>query len=86
MAVLNEKKFDKVEITFESTLSDTAVVRFSNVRYFSNEQGTGAVLPVSKDEHFNVAGIKGDSLFIQYKPNKSKVTSGQLKIGAQFKE
>jgi len=83
MAMANEKLSTEAIVTFQETLSDTAIVKFSGDTLFS-QKGAGFLLPMTSSNLMSVGGLEGDSLFIKYQPIK-KAISGNLKIGVTFR-
>ena len=82
ISIFNEKLSTKFRVTFEETLSDTALVRISNDTLFS-QHGTLFLLPITNPPLMFVDGLTGDSLFIKYQPIKKPI-SGNVKIGITF--
>lgn len=81
MVLENKNKASSFSISYQGTLSDIAILRFSTNRSFS--QNGGFVIPVHDSVKQMVNDIAGDSLFIQYQPVRNPI-SGDLTIGITF--
>lgn len=84
LSVANEKLADLIAVTFESTLSDTAIVIFSPDTVFSQKGSSLVPTNGASSQTINIGGIKSEILFIKYKPLKKPI-SGEVKIGVVFK-
>lgn len=82
ISIFNEKLSAKVRVSFEETLSDTALVRISSDTLFS-QHGASFLLPITNAPLMFIDGLTGDSLFIKYQPIKKPI-SGNVKIGITF--
>jgi hypothetical protein len=79
--ISNEKMSTLAVITFEETLSDTAIVGFSSDTSFTNQ--SRFLLPMKNSPGMSISGLTGNSLFIKYEPY-NKPISGNVKIGVTF--
>jgi hypothetical protein len=82
ISIFNEKLSTKVQVAFEETLSDTAIVQISSDTLFS-QHGTKYLLPVRNAPLMYIGGLLGDSLFIKYRPINVPI-SGNVKIKLTF--
>lgn len=82
ISIFNEKLSTKVQVAFEETLSDTAVVQISSDTLFS-QHGATYLLPVRNATLMYIGGLLGDSLFIKYRPINMPI-SGNVKIKLTF--
>jgi len=82
ISIFNEKLSTKVQVAFEETLSDTAVVQISSDTLFS-QHGATYLLPVRNAPLMYIGGLLGDSLFIKYRPINMPI-SGNVKIKLTF--
>lgn len=78
ISIFNEKLSTKVQVVFEETLSDTAIVQISSDTLFA-QHGATFLLPVRNAPLMYIGGLIGDSLFIKYRPI-NKPISGNVKI------
>lgn len=81
MVLENRNRTSSFSISYQGTLSDMAIIRFSTNNSFS--QNGGFAIPVHQSIKQIVRDMAGDSLFIQYQPIKD-TTSGDLAIGITF--
>lgn len=82
VSIFNEKLSTKVQVAFEESLSDTAIVQISSDTLFS-QHGATFLLPVRNAPLMYIGGLVGDSLFIKYRPI-NKPISGNVKIELTF--
>lgn len=82
ISIFNEKLSTKVQVAFEETLSDTAILQISSDTLFS-QHGAPYLLPVRNAPLMYIGGLLGDSLFIKYRPINLPI-SGNVKIKLTF--
>ncbi|WP_025762138.1 hypothetical protein [Dyadobacter tibetensis] len=80
--VHNTNRDSSAFFTFEESLSDTAIVFFSEDRSFKYQNAK--VFPHNKAIRFGMRNITSDTIFIKYHPLKSPIT-GSLIIGTHFR-
>ncbi|QRR00069.1 hypothetical protein [Dyadobacter sandarakinus] len=80
----NARASNSVEVTVEGTISNLAVVKFSQDTSFTSRSG---ILISEQGYHSPViiSEIKGDTLFVQYLPIRQPV-KGSLTISATFRD
>lgn len=82
-ALPNESASDQVDVTFESTVTNLAVAKFSSDTSFTPV--SGLLVSAGYNSPVIVGGIKGDTLYVQYLPLKFP-TEGKLTIGVTFRK
>ena len=82
ISIFNEKLSTEATVTFQETLSDMAIVKFSSDTSFA-EKG-GFLIPIKNPPLMGIGGLVGDSLYIKYQP-LNKPVSGNVTIGVTFR-
>ncbi|WP_353719070.1 hypothetical protein [Dyadobacter sp. 676] len=83
VVISNDDQYSLARLTFEETLSDTAIVEFSTDNFVKSRMFF--LLPARNAPLMSIGGLTGDSLYVKYYPMTRPVT-GQVKIGVSFRK